>query len=33
MPHPPTDPTSASRLSPPDRLAANASSSAAAVTP
>jgi hypothetical protein len=31
MPHPPTDPTSASRLSPLDHLAANASSSAAAV--
>ena len=31
MPHPPTDPTSASRLSPPGRPAANASSPAAAV--
>jgi hypothetical protein len=31
MPHPPTDPTSASRLSPLDCLAANASSPAAAV--
>jgi hypothetical protein len=31
MPHPPTDPTSASRPSPPNRLAVNASSPAAAV--